>query len=527
MNNTKSIGAASLFILILAIGINLFPDLAAPGLTLRIGINSFPVSLNPVYATTETSQAIMNKVFNGLFYFDEKGKIREKLIERVFIKIKDNIKDHNKKNQVSAKTESAVDVFIELKKNVFFSDGKELGADDVVATVELLKDKRFKYPYISNLRFIQSIHKMGKYRFKIAFPFRFAPWRAYLTFKILNCHEIKDVSPETFRDMILSGTGPYKIKSTKRPTKIILELNDKNLINKTLCGSIPGKKFSFIEYSVISYTHLSPLKLINNEIDICELQPENVEAYKHAGSKKWHQRFRILRYKKFGYTYLVFNLRNSLITKSVRYIFYDRLVAGDFLERFLKDRGEPVASPFLLLDSKVKPVQSRTTPLEMPIHLNILTNSESKFRKELVLFLREELKPFNIYLQPVFLEYHTFREYLKKGRYDIGISGFILDIDYDMTDIFSSGSYFNYARFRGPEMDELLQGGLKELDEDKREKIYLKAHGIWLENLPLLPLFNLYYYVGVSRDIEIPARTFELVGSVGDFLYNILEWRKK
>jgi peptide/nickel transport system substrate-binding protein len=487
--------------------VDLFPGSASTALTLRIGINEFPASLNPVYASTETSQAIMNKVFNGLFYFDEKGNIQKELVEKVHF-------------------ENTVEIVIELKKNIFFSDGKELAADDVVATVELLQDKRFKYLYISNLQFIQRIEKINRHRLKITMPYRFAPWKAYLTFKVLNSHEIKDVSPETFRDMILSGTGPYKIKTVKRPTKIILELNHANILPGHL-ASIPGKRSRLIEYIVISYTHLAPLKLINNEIDICELQPENAAAYKQTKSKKWHHSFSLLRYKKFGYTYLVFNLRNSLITKNLRYLFYNLLLNGDFLARFLKDRGERVASPFLLLNSKVKPVQLKTTRLETPIHLHILTNSESKLRKQLVLFLREELKSFNIHLQPVFLEYHTFREYLKKGRYDIGVSGFILDIDYDMTDIFSSDSYFNYAHFHSLEMDALLQQGLRELDPGKREEIYLKAHKVWLENVPLIPLFNLYYYVGVSRHIGIPARRMEIVGSVGDFLYNILEWRKK
>lgn len=507
MKVKKSISTVCFFILFITMSVDLFPGSAAAAEALRIGINDFPASLHPVYASTETSQAIMNKVFSGLFYFDEKGNIQKELVEKVHF-------------------ENNVEIIIELKKNIFFSNGKELAADDVVATVGLLQDKRFQYPYISNLQFIQGIEKIDRHRFKITMPYRFAPWRAYLTFKILNSHEIKNASPETFRDMILSGTGPYKFKTFKRPAKITLELNPANTIPGHL-ASIPGKKFRFIEYIVISYTHLAPLKLISNEIDICELQPENAAAYKQTKSKKWHQSFSLLRYKKFGYTYLVFNLRNSHITKNLRSLFYNLLLNGDFLDRFLKDRGERVASPFLLLNSKVKPMQLKAAPLENPIRLNILTNSESKLRKQLVLFLREELKPFNILLQPVFLEYHTFREYLKKGRYDIGVSGFILDIDYDMTDIFSSDSYFNYAHFRSPEMDALLKQGLRELDPGKREEIYLNAHRVWRENLPLVPLFNLYYYVGVSRHIGIPARRVEIVGSVGDFLYNILEWRKK
>lgn len=510
MKINKSIPRLYLFILIIMMRVGLFPGSAAAAETLRIGINEFPAALNPVYTSTETSQAIINKVFNGLFYFDEHGNIQKELVEKVHF-------------------ESTVKIIIELKKNIFFSDGKELTADDVVATVGLLQDRRFKYPYVSNLKFIKSLEKIDRYRFKITMPYRFAPWRAYLTFKILNSHEIIDAPPDTFRDTILSGSGPYQFKTIKRPTRIILERNPANPIHPIPghLAEIPGKMFQLIEYNVISYTHLAPLKLINNEIDICELQPENAAAYQQTKSKEWHQSFSLLKYRKFGYTYLVFNLRNSLITKNLRALFYNLLINGDFLARFLKGRGERLASPFLLLNSKAKPLQLETTPLENPVRLNILTNSESKLRKQLVLFLREALKSFNIYLQPVFLEYHTFLEYLKKGRYDIGVSAFILDIDYDMTDIFASDSYLNYAHFRSPEMDALLQQGLRELNPGEREAIYLKAHRVWLENLPLIPLFNLYYYVGVSRHIEIPARRMEVVGSVGDFLYNILEWRKR
>ncbi|UCH92426.1 MAG: ABC transporter substrate-binding protein [Candidatus Aminicenantes bacterium] len=511
MKLRKSSHVLFFFILMPVLGIGLFSGPPPRAAALRIGINSFPASLNPVYATTETSQAIINKVFKGLFYFDWKGRIREELVEKVLL----------------SDTKNHLEIIIELKKNIFFPGGKELDAEDVVQTVKLLQNKNFKYPYISNLQFIRTIEKIDPYRFKITLAYQMASWKNYLTFKILNAREIKKVSPETFRDMKLSGTGPYKIKTIKKPAKIVLELNDSPTVSRSISTSGPGKMSRFIEYIVISHTHLAPLKLITNEIDICELQPENVEAYKHTNTKAWHKKFSILKYKKFGYTYLVFNLRNSLITKNLRHFFYNFLVNGDFMARFLKDRGEPVISPFLLLNSKVKPMRLKTTPMETPVHLKILTNSESKLRKELVLFLREELKPSGIVLQPVFLEYHSFLEYLKTGRYHIAVSGFILDMDYDMTDIFSSGSYFNYAHFESPKMDALLERGLRELNPRKREEIYLEGHRLWLEHLPLIPLFNLYYYVGVSRDIEIPGQTYEVVGSMGDFLFNIRQWTRK
>ena len=93
-----------------------------------------------------------------------------------------------------------------------------------------------------------------------------------------------------------------------------------------------------------------------------------------------------------------------------------------------------------------------------------------------------------------------------------------------MKDIFYHDAYFNYAKFNNPRMDSLLDRGLKELNEEKRREIYKKAHQTWLEELPMIPLFNLYYYMGVSKKIKIPPQRYELVGSVGDFLFNIQAW---
>lgn len=467
---------------------------------LKIGINTFPTSLNPVYCTGETSQAIINKVFDSLYYFDHQGSITNGLVEKDYLK----------------SDEKETEIVIQLKKKVFFPDGKELVSEDVVQTVKLLQDRAFKYPYFSTIHFIEEIEKIDRYRVKMGLDGKVAAWKNYLTFKILNSQEIKTAAPGTFRNKILSGTGPYTIKTVKNPSKVILQLNDTYSRKYT-------SMYPFIEYVVVSYTQLAPLKLVTNEIDICELQPENIEAYRNI--EEWQEQFRILKYKKFGYTYLVFNLQNTHITKNVRNLFYNLLINGDFPGRFLKGKGERAATPFLLLNPKIKPVRFETVPLEKKIKLKILTNSESKLRKEFVLFLRNELKPSNILLEPVFLEYHSFLQYLKKGRFDMAISGFVLDIDYDMKDIFHSDAYFNYARLQCPEMDGLLVQGLKEMDGAKREKIYVQAHNIWLKELPLIPLFNLYYYMGVSKNIKIPTQTYKLVEGGGDFLFNIHQWK--
>jgi ABC-type oligopeptide transport system substrate-binding subunit len=200
------------------------------------------------------------------------------------------------------------------------------------------------------------------------------------------------------------------------------------------------------------------------------------------------------------------------------------LTCGDFIEKFLAGRGEKVKTPFLLLDSRISAAKFQVDNPQKDIRLKVLTNSESKLRKDFVLFLRSELKPYRILIEPLFLEYHSFLQNLKDHRFDVAVSAFLMDIDYDMKDAFSSASFFNYANFKNPGMDSLLDRGLQELDDEKREKIYMAAHEAWLNELPLIPLFNLYYYIGVSRKIPVPDQTYRIIGGSGDFLFNIEKW---
>lgn len=465
--------------------------------TLRIGISNFPNSLNPFYAGDETSQGILNKVFDSLFYFDGSGKLQNGLVQ--------NDRRSNNDNEI----------ILTLKKNIFFANGQELDADDVMATLERIKDPRFQSPYRPKLDFIKQVEKIDKYTLKLTLNYPLAPWKSYLCFKIVNAAEMAKTNPDTFRNMILSGTGAYRIQEIHEPSEILLSLND------------PIKypsMYRFLDYVIVSYTQLAPLKLINDEIDICELQPHHKDAYDKI--KEWQQKFLILEYKKFGYTYLLFNLKNVKLSREVRQIFYNLLIHGDFLDRFLNGKGERVFTPFLLLNDKVKPTKFQVQQLEKPLQLKILGNSESQIRKEFILFLRDELKPYNIHLEPLFLEYHTFLDYIKKSAYDIALSGYMLDIDYDMKDVFYSDAYFNYAHLQSQEMDQFLDNGLLELDPVKREAIYFKAHDIWLKELPILPLFNLYYYIGVSRRIKVPDNVSTLVGSESDFLINIRAWTR-
>lgn len=474
-----------------------FPCLlaAAGPEVLRIGCLDFPSTLNPVYATSETAQGIVNKLHRALFYFDLNGVIRPELAAAV------------------RWDEKRLAITITLKRNARFANGAAVCSRDVLATWALLSDPLFEYPYLSDLSFIAGIVAIDPLNFCISLKAKYAPWKNYLTFKILHANDIVGMDPVAFRKHRPLGCGPYQLQAVEEAQSLLLSKNP----FYPFAGS-----YKRVSYSVLGDPRQSPLKLLRGELDAVDVQADEVRA--HGLLPEWRKRFSLLKYRKFGYTYLVFNLENPAVDLNLRRLFYNCLHVSPFLRIFLRGSGQAVYSPFLGLSTAVTPKRLPAVSPSKRRHLRILANSESVLRKQLVLFLCEEMKRFNIELEPVFVEYQAFLKYLKQRNYDLAVSAFLLDMDWNLKDVLSSSGYFNYAGLADMKMDALLESGLREMNEEERRQIYLHAHERWRELLPLIPLFNLDYHMGVSRFLKVPAGRFRMVGSTGDFFYNLSDW---
>jgi len=469
---------------------------AAPGQPeLRLACYDFPASFNPVYATGETAQAVANKRYQSLFRFDGQGRAVPELVDSCFL------------------SEDGAAIRLTLKPGARFADGSSLTSLDVAATLRLLRDPRFEYPYAADLDFLAGIDTLGPLELILRLREPYAPWKCYLTFKVLSASELRSADPETFRLSVPQGSGPYRLDKAHPPWGFALVRNP----------HWPGRlRFSRLRYAVLGEPRQAALKLLNGELDAAEVHGDDAAAYPRL--RKWRRAFRLLPFKKFGYAYLAFNLRDPGLDLDLRRRFHNRLQAGPFLEVFLQGRGDLVYSPFLFFGAEKKPRRLPVKAWAGSKRLRILTNSESSIRRELVLFLCQEMKMEGIDLQPEFLEYRMMLQRLKRGEFDLAVSAFLLDLDWNLKDVLSSGGYFNYAGYSSREMDEALETGLREMDEGKRRRIYARAHEIWLKDLPFLPLFSLNSYMGVRRALTPPRERFELIGSCGDFFYQLQGW---
>ncbi len=483
--------------------------------TLVESFRSFPVTLNPLLATDEVSISIADKVFSGLFTLDKNGNVVPDLVEEW--------------------KEEGNSIFVKLKDGVLWHDGKNLTTNDLIFTFNLMKDPSFEYPYRADIEFIKEIEKIDSRRARIILTKKFAPYLLYLTFKILPSH-MKDECRKP--DEKISGTGPYKLEDIKFNQSLILKRFEKYF------EGLP--KIEFYKLVVNPDPLMNPLKLLKEEIHLGEIEHEIYRSLKN--DKEFNSKVNLITFRKNSYTYLAFNLRNPLLTKEMRKAIAYSIPREKIVNNLLSGAGEVVNShiifkPWMVngFHYKFNPEAGRKLIKELgwkigdkgffekngkKLKFVLVTNGESILRRYCASIIKDSLEETGIEIEIRLLEYLSFRSALKNGNFDLAISGYLMDLDPNVWDIFSSEGVLNYSKFSDPYLDSLLVKGRETLSHTERFSIYTEVQKILGDEIPIIPLFTPYYIMGVSKKLEITEKP-EIIGSTNSFSSFVWKWRFK
>lgn len=476
---------------------------------------SYPITLNPLLATDEVSISIADKIFSGLFTLDSSGNVIPDLVEEW--------------------REEGNSIFIKLKDNIFWHDGKKLSIDDVIFTFNLMKDPSFEYPYISDIEFIKEFLKIDSQRAKIILHKKFAPYLLYLTFKILPSH-LKEKC--RLSDANLTGTGPYRFEEIKFNQYLILKKFDRYFKGEP--------KIKLYKLVVNPDPLINPLKLLKEEIHLGEIEHEVYRSL--INDKDFTSKVNLIPFQKNSYTYLAFNLRNPIFSKEIRKAIAHSIPRERIVKHLLSEAGEVVNSHIILKRWRVdcgsysyNPELSKKIIQRLgwkkgnkglfekngrALKLLLVTNGESILRRYCASIIKEELEKTGIGVEIQLLEYLSFRSALKNGKFDLAISGYLMDLDPNVWDLFSSKGVLNYSRFSNGYLDSLLAKGREILDFDRRFSIYNEVQRILWDEIPVLPLFTPHYIMGVSKKVEIIEKP-EIIGSTNSFSSFIWKWKFK
>lgn len=171
-------------------------DAAAEGGTYSEGVLGPLETLNPIFARSNAERAAARLLFAGLYAYDETGRLKGDVARSVEV------------------NDTQTEYTVKLHKGVSWSDGAPLTADDVVFTVNLLKNPETRAETPGWGAF--SARVVDAHTVAFTLPGAYAPFMHSLTFPILPQHVLAGVKPSELREQSFSQSpvtsGPFALR---------------------------------------------------------------------------------------------------------------------------------------------------------------------------------------------------------------------------------------------------------------------------------------------------------------------------
>lgn len=162
------------------------------------GVVGYPKTINPLYAVNRDIDSDLSRlVYSSLFKYDQNGILINDLVENVTIN----------NNQ---------EYIIKIKENAKWQDGSRVTVDDVIFTIDAIKNSEYRSPLRTSLSSVAA-ERVDDWTIKLSLSSAYAPFLEVLTFGILPKNIWENISPGSAALSELNlkpvGSGPYEFKS--------------------------------------------------------------------------------------------------------------------------------------------------------------------------------------------------------------------------------------------------------------------------------------------------------------------------
>ena len=465
-----------------------------------------PSNLISMIAGDGASSAIASKIFNSLIRYDENLNFTSDIAE--------SWKISNDQKTITFK----------IKKGLKWSDGMPLTSADVYFTWKLITDPKTRTPYASDYTLVSEAKTPDEHTFTVTYDDNYAPaLDTWASLEILPAHILKneDIN-NTFFSRKPTGSSFYKLGDWISGQQVNLVKSENGVlgaphIDKLTSRIIPDTSSQFLELSAgnIDLMNINPIQF--KRVFPAKPNLENkTSLYKEMGN---------------GYTYLGFNLkREPFDNKKVRQAINYAINKEEVIKGVLLGLGEPISSPY-------KPGTRWNNPALKPYDYNpekalgllkeagyqmssenflvkddkilefeIITN-QNKQREMTAVLIQRRLKEIGIKVSIRVIEWASFvNRFIKTGDFDVVVLGWSLSLDPDQFNIWHSSQQgpgqFNFIGYKNEKVDMLLEKGRRELNLDKREKIYHEFSEYLLDDSPVVYLYAGYGLTAVNKRIK-------------------------
>lgn len=453
------------------------------------------VTLDVADITDSESSAVSQNIFETLVrYKDESTEVEPALAE-----------------SWSTSPDGLVWTF-NLKKGVKFHDGTDFNAQAVKFNYDRQMDEKNPYRYNGkfeywHLFFGNVSETQAKDEHTVVFKLKekdpiFLANLALFTMGIASPESIKKYGKDIFKNPV--GTGPFSFGSWTQNERILLRAN------QNYWGEKP--KIKKLIFKPIADNSVRLLELEKGSVQgMDSINPDNLERVEKNPNLK------ILSQPGLNVSYLAFNnmkppLDNPKVRMAINYaVNKDQLIQAFYFKgkvgSVAKNPMPPTQwgyndtiQPYKYDKEKAKQLikesgadLSRTLELWAPPPRAYMAQPLKVAES-----IQADLKEIGIETKIITYELGTYFNKISSGEHDMCIMGWIGDNgdpDNFLYVFFSSnntkkGSASNYAFYKSPEMDSLLNGAKREMNQEKRTKMYMDAQEVFHKDVPWLTLFH-------------------------------------
>ncbi len=454
-------------------------------------------TLNPLLAASEPEQAVSRLLFSSLYNYDVTGALHTDLAESM------TVKDDK--------------VYTIKLRNAVWHDGKKLTAEDVVYTINLIKNPQVRSPLRVNWLDI-SARAIDDSTVEFMLPAVYAGFSHALTFPVIPKHILQSVSPSSMREADFSsnpvGSGPFAVKrvqtseSTSSTDVVRMEPNTKYY----------GAVSTLLRLELRAYGNESLLVKAVNSGEVSAASGLSLSAADNIKSKQYSTKHWLLNKG----VYLLMNnrsqtLQDARVRQALRYATDTssiRATVGDNVARLdtpiLQSQIAqklPAAPDYSLDKAKALLKEAGWTYNQgqwkgkdgRPLAVAVTTSSGRDEYKKIVDALKQQWSKLGVDVQLREIDTSStttsfVQSVLQPRDYDALLYELELGADPDVFAYWhssqASASGYNFANYSNRTVDNDLVGGRSRTNSALRAAKYIQFVNQWLNDAPAIGLYQ-------------------------------------
>ena len=477
---------------------------------ITLGIAEYD-TINPILSNNKHIQEISKIIYDSLLEVDEEYKIKKNLA-----------KDW-------AKTSNTT-YLLKLVEDVKWSNGQQFTVDDVIYTIDILKQTPSIYAY--NVQYIIKAEKIDSNTLQITLDHEIPFFEYNLIFPIMNksYYEGQDFTTTEKNNMPI-GTGKYKIAKNDGEGIILTKNENYNREETTLEKIIVGKyanlgelynAFKLGKIDLITTNNIKIEDYIGNigynkketagrDFDFLAINTQSgVLAYKEV------RRAIAYTINKENIVGAQFNGKYKIADYPLDYGSYLKGENGDNVCNFDKARQVLEENGWSYKNNKWQKTENYSTKI---INFRIVVQASDGTRVNVAEMIKSNLEDIGMRVSIVKASDSQYQYYLQNKNYDVIITGITQSASPNLETFFGNN---NLANYNNDEVATIMNDVKNITKEELLKEKYTRLRQIYNDDTPYIGLYSSYYAIESSWSLKgnITANWYNIFMDINNWYKN-------